>query len=100
MAAWFDPLVFAVSCLVGGGALLSLHLGYAAGRRTRATLGVQVVVGLGAAVAGCFALVASAFAQPLAIWGSAAMVLALYLLLVITPAALGADWGATLVRLA
>ncbi len=80
---WFDPLLFATTCLGGGGVLLSLWLGFSSERGTRTSL--QLLLGLVALSVGAFAVVAAIAGQPMALWGSAGTLLALYLLLVITP---------------
>jgi hypothetical protein len=86
--AWFDPLMFATSCLCGGGLLLSLWLGWACDRPGRARTLIGLVLGVVGLAAGTFAGIAAKAGQPLAIWGSAATVTALYLLLVVFPSTL------------
>ncbi len=82
---WFDPLIFALSCLGGGGMLLSLVFGGVANGGTPAARCLHAVVALLAFAAGVFAVFAGVAGQSVALWGSAATLAALYVLLIVLP---------------
>jgi hypothetical protein len=100
LSSWFDPLVFALVCLGGGGLLLSLGIGLVAPARKAAALVAQALLGLMAVAAGSFAVFAGAFGQGVALWGSAAALCALYFLFVIVPSPSCAAWVAAAVGVA
>ena len=85
---WFDPLLFATSCLCGAGLLFALWLGYACERPGRLSLLLNLLLAVTALAAAAFAGLAATALQPLAIWGSAAAVAGLYVLLVVLPSPL------------
>jgi hypothetical protein len=83
-SVWIDPLLFAMSCLVGASLLLALWLGFGPRERSFALAG-HILLGFVALIAACFAVAARLGNQPLALHGSASAVVALYLLLVVVP---------------
>jgi hypothetical protein len=86
--AWFDPLIFSLTVLCGGSALLSLELAWAAGRRGILTDATRFLLGLASLAAGLFAITAFLQGQVAAIWGSATIFVGLYGLLVVAPSPL------------
>ena len=82
---WFDALVFGMVCLGGGGVLLSLWLGFASPSASLESRIMEGLLGLMALAAGLFAGTALVCGQPVALWGSAATLAALFFALVIVP---------------
>jgi hypothetical protein len=80
---WFDPLLFAIICLGGGGLLLSLWLGLALDYSARASRWIHAAPAVTALAASVFAVVAVVAGQPLPLWGSAGILALLCLIAIV-----------------
>jgi hypothetical protein len=85
ISPWVDPLLFAMSCLSGAGLLFALWLTCPADRPTRKSTLLLTILTITALTAAAFALIAVLAGQSSAIWGAAASVAGLYVLLVVMP---------------
>jgi hypothetical protein len=78
-------MLFAMTGLCGGGALLSLQLACPVDSRRRLWSVVRLLVAIVGIGSGVFACIAAALDQPFPLWASAGTVAALYIVLVVVP---------------